>query len=49
MGAGIGRFIKIDNTILKILFKRSFKWCGSCRDGSIVSGQYIHLMIVLEE
>lgn len=49
MGAGIGRLIKIDDTVFKIVLKRSFEGSRSSRDGSVVVGEYIHLVIVFQQ
>ena len=48
MGAWVGRFIKIDDTIFEIIFDGSFEGGGSGWDGSVVIGAYIHFVIVFE-
>lgn len=49
MRTWIRRFVKVNYTILEVLFKRPFERCGSCRDGSVMSGQDVHLVVIFEE
>lgn len=49
MRARIGWLIKIDDTVLEVLLKRPFEWCRAGRNRSIMRGEYIHLIIVLEQ
>jgi hypothetical protein len=49
MGAGIGRLIQIDDTIFKVILERSFERSGPGRNGGVVVGEYIHLVIVFQE
>lgn len=49
MGTGIGRFIQVDDTVFEIIFERSLKGGGSSRNGGIVSGEDIHLVVIFEE
>lgn len=49
MRAGVGWLIQIDDTVFKVIFKRSLKRGGSSRNGGVVSSEDIHLMIIFEE
>jgi hypothetical protein len=48
MRAGIGWLIKVDYSVLEIIFKRALKWGRSCRDRCIVGRKNIHFMIIFE-
>jgi hypothetical protein len=48
VGAGVRWLIKVDDSVLEILFEWPFEWGGSCGDGCVVVGECVHLMIVLE-
>lgn len=47
--ARVRRFIKIDDSVLKILFHLSFKWSRSVRYRCIVGTKYVHFVIVFKK
>ena len=40
---------QVDDTVFEIIFERSLKGGGSSRNGGIVSGEDIHLVVIFEE
>ena len=49
MRTWVGRLIEVHDSILKILLERPFQRDRASRNGSIVFGEDIHLMIVFQK
>jgi hypothetical protein len=47
VGAGIGGLIKVDHSVLEIIFQRALEWGGSCGDRGVVGRKDIHFVIIL--
>jgi hypothetical protein len=49
VGAGIGGFVEVDNSILEVLLEGSLEGRVAGGNWGVVRGEHIHLMVVFEQ
>lgn len=49
MRAGVGWLVQVDDTVLQVILEWPFERSGAGGNGGVVVGEYVHLVIVLEE